>query len=908
MPTSKKVKKIISIIALGFTSLCMFAATCFFVAMGWQFGYEDLDCREFTETQKFADELMNILAALDSDASVKSWHDIPTKKMDMQYVAYNDSLYVTREQYVSPEQFLEDGGYQYSTSDYGIVDLEANEDLDFHADWYSISMSAKQIDDCNSFAVMSKEDYIALAMAYTSPNDLSVNGLSEAEMKEQLSLSIELQTDGGAEATTSEEEAGIDSTAAVAGSYIDSEFAANSYIGYRGDDIFVYSPGDDMFYSSQYGWYTVPDQLYFNADDFFDLGDIDVLFQPFACRASILEQKVGMDYLSYMSAKMNLEYEQRNIVYYMSNSKAVYTNVRSLDDLKNCKEYLEIRPTDSGEYTVKCVNFTNSYLTDAFVTKHMQWMEELKPGKVLYVGMYITYPYTDTFWKWNRIFENWYPYTIPALVIAILFAISSIILLVHILRTAGRGEKGDPQVYLNFVDKCPIELMPLLIIGSFFVLLRSSDVYLGQMFYGGSPDIAMMAGIYVICYVVTITALLSMVRRGKAKTFLSQSLVRWISHGIRKLVAAIGRQRNLQARVVELFVLYWVSMVILSGLVLVVGNKWIFLLNIILVIALNIWVLVLLLKQAKGEQAIRNITQSLANGELEIPYPKKKPMSTEQEIIDNITHLNEGLQKAVEKSIHDEKMKAELITNVSHDIKTPLTSIINYVDLIKRENVENENVRHYIEVLDRKSWRLKQLTEDLVEISKISTGNIELERVPIDFGELLRQSLGEFEDKFREHELQMVENIPEHAHMIFADGRRTYRILENLLQNVYKYAMPGTRVYIDLEHEEQQIRLSIKNISQAPLNISADELMERFVRGDQSRTTEGSGLGLSIAQDLVQLQDGEFHLYLDGDLFKVVILFREYIGDAVIDMEAENLLTDGSDQKQIENDKNEKTE
>ena len=908
MPTSKKVKKIISIIALGFTSLCMFAATCFFVAMGWQFGYEDLDCREFTETQKFADELMNILAALDGDAYVKSWHDIPTKKMNMQYVTYNDSLYVAREQYVSPEQFLEDGGYQYSTSDYGIVDLEANEDLDFHADWYSISMSAKQIDDCNSFVVMSKEDYIALAMAYTSPNDLSVNGLSEAEMKEQLSLSIEPQTDGGAEATTSEEEAGIATTEVTAGSYIDSEFAANSYIGYRGDDVFVYSPGDDMFYSSQYGWYTVPDQLYFDADEFFNLGDIDVLFQPFACRASILEQKIGTDYLSYMSAKMNLEYEQRNIVYYMSNSKAVYTNARSLDDLKNCKEYLEIRPTDSGEYTVKCVNFTNSYLTDAFVTKHMQWMEELKPGKVLYVGMYITYPYTDTFWKWNRIFENWYPYTIPALVIAILFAISSIILLAHILRTAGRGEKGDPQVYLNVVDKCPIELMPLLIIGSFFVLLRSSDVYLGQMFYGGSPDIAMMAGIYVICYVVTITALLSMVRRGKAKMFLSQSLVRWISRGIRKLVAAIGRQRNLQARVVELFVLYWVSMVILSGLVLVVGNKWIFLLNIILIIALNIWVLVLLLKQAKCEQAIRNSTQSLANGEREIPYPKKKPMSTEQEIIDNITHLNEGLQKAVEKSIHDEKMKAELITNVSHDIKTPLTSIINYVDLIKRENVENENVRHYIEVLDRKSWRLKQLTEDLVEISKISTGNIELERVPIDFGELLRQSLGEFEDKFREHELQMVENIPEHAHMIFADGRRTYRILENLLQNVYKYAMPGTRVYIDLEHEEQQIRLSIKNISQAPLNISADELMERFVRGDQSRSTEGSGLGLSIAQDLVQLQDGEFHLYLDGDLFKVVILFREYISDAVIDMEAENLLTDGPDQKQTENDKNEKTE
>lgn len=252
---------------------------------------------------------------------------------------------------------------------------------------------------------------------------------------------------------------------------------------------------------------------------------------------------------------------------------------------------------------------------------------------------------------------------------------------------------------------------------------------------------------------------------------------------------------------------------------------------------------------------------------------------------ENLNHINEGVQLAVDDRMKSERMKTELITNVSHDIKTPLTSIINYVELIRREEVDNEKVQHYLEVLDKKSQRLKQLTEDLVEVSRISSGNIELERVPIDFGELLRQAMGEFEDKFTEHELKMVERIPEEAHMIFADGRRTFRIMDNLLQNIYKYAMPGTRVYIDLTCENERVRLEIKNISKAPLNIEVSELMERFVRGDQSRTTEGSGLGLSIARDLVRMQDGEFQIYLDGDLFKVVIEFPEYISPVVVNME-----------------------
>ena len=219
-------------------------------------------------------------------------------------------------------------------------------------------------------------------------------------------------------------------------------------------------------------------------------------------------------------------------------------------------------------------------------------------------------------------------------------------------------------------------------------------------------------------------------------------------------------------------------------------------------------------------------------------------------------------------------MKTELITNVSHDIKTPLTSIINYIDLLKRENPEDPKIRGYLEVLENKAQRLKVLTEDVVEASKASTGNITLEMTELNFVELINQVIGEFEEKFEERNLQMVVHFDEEEAIICADGRRLWRVLENVFGNVSKYAMENTRVYVDMNVNRPNVRLSLKNISAQPLNITADELTERFIRGDVSRNTEGSGLGLSIAKDLVQLQGGTFNLYLDGDLFKVTIEFK----------------------------------
>ena len=221
-------------------------------------------------------------------------------------------------------------------------------------------------------------------------------------------------------------------------------------------------------------------------------------------------------------------------------------------------------------------------------------------------------------------------------------------------------------------------------------------------------------------------------------------------------------------------------------------------------------------------------------------------------------------------------MKTDLITNVSHDIKTPLTSIINYVDLLKRLHIEEEPAKGYIEILDGKTQRLKQLTDDLVEASKISSGNIELEREKLNLTELLNQGIGEFSERMEESRLHVVFEKMDTPAYIYADSRRMWRVVENLFNNVCKYALEGTRIYIDMVRQEGRITVSVKNISRQQMNIRSEELTERFIRGDSSRTTEGSGLGLYIARSLVQVQGGNFEIFLDGDLFKTVFSFSEY--------------------------------
>lgn len=242
-------------------------------------------------------------------------------------------------------------------------------------------------------------------------------------------------------------------------------------------------------------------------------------------------------------------------------------------------------------------------------------------------------------------------------------------------------------------------------------------------------------------------------------------------------------------------------------------------------------------------------------------------------LAENINNIGEGLEKSIETQLRSERMKSELITNVSHDLKTPLTSIINYVELIKKEEVSPEHVNDYIKVLDQKSKRLKILIEDLFEASKASSGNLELNMENIDIVQLLRQSIGEMEEKLSNSNLDIRLNLSSEKINIYADGRRMYRVFENLLSNISKYSLPSTRVYIDLLEDDESVIITMKNISSYELNFDATEITERFKRADESRNTEGSGLGLAISKDLVNLQGGKFSVEIDGDLFKSILAF-----------------------------------
>lgn len=275
---------------------------------------------------------------------------------------------------------------------------------------------------------------------------------------------------------------------------------------------------------------------------------------------------------------------------------------------------------------------------------------------------------------------------------------------------------------------------------------------------------------------------------------------------------------------------------------------------------------------ASQMQTLKDGGEELAHGHLEHKIDTKRMYPPFRKHGEHLNSVSKGFSIALDQKMKSERLKTELITNVSHDIKTPLTSIINYVDLLKKENLEGQ-AAEYIEVLDRQSRRLKKLTEDLVEASKASTGNLKVDLSPTDMGELVAQAVAEYEEKLEKAALEVVVNGSETPAYAMVDGNLTWRVLSNLLSNACKYSQTGTRVYIDIRNEADFVTVSMKNISKDALNIPVDELMERFVRGDSSRHTEGSGLGLNIAQSLVNLQKGKFTLEIDGDLFKAHIRF-----------------------------------
>ena len=379
---------------------------------------------------------------------------------------------------------------------------------------------------------------------------------------------------------------------------------------------------------------------------------------------------------------------------------------------------------------------------------------------------------------------------------------------------------------------------------------------------------------------------LSLIRRIKARTLWKNSLLRKCLKLPRLCLCKAGKlidffSRNTISRIrmvvglgVFLFLEFFFSALLAAS------DGWF--LMFLLLFLLDLGALFCVYKIALGRELLLDGLKRITDGELTYKIPEKELRGDQKAMAQYINRIGDGLDSAVEKSLKDERMKTELITNVSHDLKTPLTSIINYIDLLKRLNLKDPEALKYLEILDSKAHRLKSLTEDVVEASKASTGNLSLEMTELNFVEMLYQVMGEFEERMESRHLTLMTHLPDSPAMIYADGRRMWRILENLFGNILKYAMENTRVYAEVLLEKDQVIFTLKNISAQPLNIPAEELTERFIRGDVARNTEGSGLGLSIAQSLTQLQGGTFKLYLDGDLFKVCLSFPLKISPTVL--------------------------
>jgi len=267
------------------------------------------------------------------------------------------------------------------------------------------------------------------------------------------------------------------------------------------------------------------------------------------------------------------------------------------------------------------------------------------------------------------------------------------------------------------------------------------------------------------------------------------------------------------------------------------------------------------------------VTRAIGGGDLNTPTDED--MGLFNPVRDELTSIQNGFRKAVNEEVRSRNMKTELITNVSHDLKTPLTAIITYVDLLKKEGITEEERKNYIDTLDKKSQRLRVLIEDLFEVSKATTDNITMNFDEVDLVSLIKQVRLENEDKIQESMLDFRWNLPEEKSILLLDPQRTFRIIDNLVQNTLKYSMPHSRVYIELKDMGEEVFLSFKNMSATEMNFSPEEITERFVRGDLSRNTEGSGLGLAIAQSFTELQNGTFKVETDGDLFKVLIHWKK---------------------------------
>lgn len=492
---------------------------------------------------------------------------------------------------------------------------------------------------------------------------------------------------------------------------------------------------------------------------------------------------------------------------------------------------------------------------------------------VLVIGVDTQLPAEDDLYEAQMEYTRLHPWIKVSIVGTIIGLMGWILTLIYLTLATGHRE-GHEGISLSSVDKIKTELMIaafVMIIGELIMLVadvsnKDWDVS-GILVASGSVSFLVDA-VFLIFY-------LSMVRRLKAEVMWENSLVCWLGKGLEKTF----RERSVTVQVLLAFAIHMIICFILALGAFHFKNLLAFLLLLVFC-GMEAY---LMLRDAVEHYRILQGVEEIANGDLTAKIATEDLHGEDKKLADAINNIGAGLLHAVDDNIKNERMKADLITNVSHDIKTPLTSIINYVNLIQMEDIENERVRNYVKILDEKSQRLKQLTEDLVEASRASSGNVKLDMQQIDLVELVCQTSGEFDEKFESKELTIVTKLPNQSVYIWSDGRHLYRVIENLYNNVAKYALEKTRVYVEVQKHEDRAVFAIKNVSAKSLaleNGSVEDLTERFIRGDSSRTTEGSGLGLSIAKSLTLLMGGQFDISVDGDLFKAALSLPLYVEEA----------------------------
>ncbi len=621
-------------------------------------------------------------------------------------------------------------------------------------------------------------------------------------------------------------------------------------------------------------------------------------------------EELNNNYLYNFEIEMGLisEYEYERIKTTLSNQNSnikfiiidrEYNNAITNIDLNNQSEVFDIFKAN-GKYNVDLLRIkennlleyiknsqlnANIIINDNFINTNIiklssfleniitEYKVHLKTNYEIYVTINPDLKAKDKYFIENSEYKDYSSNFGVSVFLIIAGFILSVISFIHVIVSAGHKE-GSDNITINWFDKIYLEIYSLLgFVGAYTVIyllannfrngINNTEILSFAVYY-----IAYSIMCYTLLYLLATLFLLSLVRRIKSKTLFSNSII----YKIFLLIKIILNNIKLMYRLVIVTSVMVITNFVFNLALLYLCNTDLPL-AFLSAIIFNAIFFIYALKTGINFYKIYQGAEKISKGDskYKINTSSIKYNNSIKILGENINNIGNGISLAVEESLKNERLKTDLITNVSHDLKTPLTSIINYVELIKREKIDNENIKEYINILDEKSQRLKHLTEDLMEASKASSGNISIELSEINLVELIKQTNGEFEEKFLEKRLELIFNSEEDIIVVNADGKRIYRVLENLYTNIYKYALSGTRVYIDMEHRQNKVSLSIKNISSSILNINANDLTERFIRGDISRSTEGSGLGLSIAKSLVEIQGGEFNIYIDGDLFKIVI-------------------------------------